>query len=165
MTLIFDFHLHAFLGLGDSAVFHCMLCLCVSVSYWKTQVSSPVMICLRIFRSSLIFSSMSSQNLTQFCFWSSNKILGTILVQIFCILRSCSKIIRTDSPFRLSSSDIICTVNLQSLCTSCFTLVMFSSILIVEGCHVLGSSSTSSQPFSKHLCHLKICILNITSSQ
>ena len=138
----------ALLGLGDSAVFHCMLCLFVSGLYWKTQVSSPVMICLRMSRSSLIFSSMSSQNLTWFCFWFFNKILGTILAHTFCIPRSCSKIVRTNSLFRLSSSDIIYTVNLQSLCTSCFTLVMFLSVLVVEGHHVLGSSSTSSCPFS-----------------
>ena len=73
MTLIFDFNMRAFLGLGDSAVFDCMLCLFVSGSYWKTQVSSPMMICLRISGSSLLFSSMSSQNLTRFCFWSSDK--------------------------------------------------------------------------------------------
>ena len=164
MTLIFDFDRCAFLGLGDFAVFHCMLCLFVSGSYWKTQVSSSVMICLRISESSLIFSGMSSQYLTRFCFWSSDKILGTILAHIFCIPRSCSKIVPTDSLFRFSSSDIIHTVNLQSLCTSCFTLVMFLSVLIMEGCPVLGSSSTSLQPFSKCLCHSKICILNITSS-
>ena len=130
MTLIFDFDMHAFLGLGDSEVFHCMLCLFVSGSYWKTQVSSSAMICLRISGSSLIFSSMPSQNLTRFCFWSSNKILGTILAHTFCIPRSCSKIVRIDSLFRLSSSDIICTVNLRSLRTSRFILVIFSSVLL-----------------------------------
>ena len=41
-----------------------------------------------------------------------------------------SKIVCTDSQFRLSLSDIIRTVNLQSLRTSCFTLVMFSSVLV-----------------------------------
>ena len=76
------------------------------------------MICLRISGLSLIFSSMSLQNFTRFCFWSSDKILGMILAHIFCIPRSCSKIFCTDSLFRLSSCDIICTVNLQSLCTS-----------------------------------------------
>ena len=49
-----------------------------------------------------------------------------------------SKIVRTDSLFRLNSSDIIRTVSLQSLRTSCFTLVMFSSVLVVKGCPVLG---------------------------
>ena len=131
MTLIFDFDMHAFLDLGDSAVFYCMLCLFVLGLYWKTQVSSPVIICLRIFESSLIFSSMFSQKFTQFCFWSSDKILGTILAHTFCIPRSCSKIVCTDSLFRLSSSDIIHTVNLRSLCTSSFTLVMFSSLLFL----------------------------------
>ena len=164
MTLIFDFDMCAFLGLGDSAVFHCMLCLFVSGSYWKTQISSPVMICVRISGLSLIFSSMSSQNLTQFCFWSSDKILDTILAHTFCIPRSCSKIFCIDSLFKLSSSDIIRTVNLRSLCNSCFTRVMFSSVLVVEGHPVLRSSSNSLQPFSKRLCHLKICILDITSS-
>ena len=106
------------------------------------------MICLRISGLSLVFSSMSLQNFTRFCFWSSDKILGTILAHIFCIPRSCSKIICTDSLFRLSSCDIICTVNLQSLCTSSFTLVMFSSVL-VEGRPVLGSSSTSLWHFLK----------------
>ena len=115
-------------------------------SYWRTQVSSPVMICLRISRSSLIFSSMSSQNLTQFCFWSFDKIFGTNLAHTFCIPRLCSKIVCTDSLFRLSLSDIIHTVNLQVLCTSCFTLMMFSSVLIVKGCPILGSSSTSLWP-------------------
>ena len=109
--------MRAFLGLGDSAVFHCMLCLIISGLYRKTQVSSPVMICIRIFELSLIFSCMSSQNLAWFCFWSSNKILGTILAHIFHITRSCSKIIHIDSLFRPSSSDIIHTVNLQSLHT------------------------------------------------
>ena len=164
MTLIFDFDMRTFLGLGDSAVLHCMLCFFVSGLYWKTQVLSPVMICLRISGSSLIFSSMSLQNLTWLCFWSSYKILGTILTHTFHISGSCSKIIHTDSLFRLSSSDIICNVNLQSLCTSCFTLVVFSSVLIVEGCPVLGSFSTSLWPFSKCLCHLKISVLDITSS-
>ena len=156
--------MHAFLDLGDSAVFHCMLCLFVSDSYWKTQVSSSVMICLKISGSSLIFSRMSSQNLTQFCFWSFDKILDTILAHTFCVPRSCSKVVCIDYLFRVSLSNIIYTVNLQSLHTSCFTLVMFSSDLIVEGCLILRSSSTFSQPFSKCLCHLKICILNITSS-
>ena len=122
------------------------------------------MICLRISRSSLIFSSMSSQNLIRFCFWSSNKILGTILAHTFRIPRSCSKIIYTDSLFRLSSSDIIYTVNLRPLRTNCFTLVVFSSALVVEGRPVLGSSSTSLRPFSKCLCHSKICVLDVTSS-
>ena len=90
-----------------SAVFHCMLCLFVSGSCWKTQVSSLMLICVRISGSFLIFSSMSSQNLTRFCFWSSNKILGTILAHTFRIPRSCSKIVRTRSLFRLSSSDMI----------------------------------------------------------
>ena len=135
----------------------------VSGLYWKTQVSSPVIIYLKISRSSLIFSSMSSQNLTQFCFWFSDKILGTILAHTFCIPRSCSKIVCTDSLFRLSSSDIIHTVNLQSLCTSCFTLVMFSSVLVVDDCPILGSSFISSKPFSTCLCHSKICVLDITS--
>ena len=103
------------LGQDDSAVSHCILFLFVSGLYWKTQVSSPVMICLRISELSLIFFSTSTQNLTQFCFWSSDKILGTLLAHTFCITRSCSKIVCTDSLFRLSSSDIICTVNLQSL--------------------------------------------------
>ena len=40
--------MHTFLGVSDSAVFHYMLCLFVSGLYWKTQVLSPVMICLRI---------------------------------------------------------------------------------------------------------------------
>ena len=120
------------------------------------------MICLRISRLCLIFSSMSSQNLMWFCFCSFDKILVTILAHTFHISRSCSKIVCTDSLFRLSSSDIICTVNLQSLLMSCFTLVMFSSVLIVEGHSILASSSTSWQPFSKRLCHLKICILDIT---
>ena len=43
-----------------------------------------------------------------------------------------SNIVRTDSLFRLSSSDIIRTVNLRSLRTSCFTLVMFSFVRVVE---------------------------------
>ena len=158
MTLIFDFDICTFLGLNDSAVFHCMLCLFVPESYWK------VMICPRISRSSLIFSSMSSQNLTWFCFRSSDKILGIILAHTFHIPRSCSKIVHTDSPFGISSSDIICIVYLQSLCTSCFALVMFSSVFIVKGYPILGLFSTSLQPFSKHLCYSKICIHNITSS-
>ena len=161
--LDFNFDMCTFLGLGDSAVFHCMLCLFVSGLYWKTQASSSVMICLKISESSLIFSSMSLQNLTQFCFWSCNKTLGTILAHTFRIPTSCSKIVHTDCLFRLSSSDIICIVNLRSLCTSCFTLVMFSSVLIVEGHPVLGSSSTTLWPFSKCLFHSKICVLDITS--
>ena len=132
------------MDLGDFAVFHCMLFLFASGSYWKIQVSSPVMICLRISGPFLTFSTMSSQiYLTWFCFWSFNKILGTIFTHNFRISRSCSKIVRTDSLFRLSSSDVIRTVNLQSLRTSCFTLVMFSSVLVVEGRPVLGSSSLS----------------------
>ena len=122
------------------------------------------MICLRISGSSLIFSSMSLQNLTWFCFWSFDKILGTILAHTFHIPKSCSKIVRTDSLFRLSSSDIIRTVNLRSLRTTCFTIVMFSSVLVAKGRPVLGSSSTSSRPFSKCLCYSKICVLDITSS-
>ena len=121
------------------------------------------MICLRISGLFVIFSSMSLQNFTRFCFWSSDKIWGTILAHIFCIPRSCSKIVCTDSLFGLSSCDIICTVNLRSLCTSSFTLVMFSSVL-VEGRPVLGSSSTSLRHFLKCLCHSKICVLDIISS-
>ena len=153
-----------FLGLGDSAVFQYMLCLFVSGLYWKTQVSSSVMICLRISILSLVFSSMSSQNLTRFYFWSSGKILGIILAHALCIPRLCSKIVHTDSLFRLSSSDIIHTINLRSVHTSCFTLVMFSSVLVVERRPIVGSSSTSSWPFSKRLCHSKIWVLDITSS-
>ena len=68
-----------------------------------------------------------------------------------------------DSVFRLSSSDIICAVNLRSLCTIWFTLVMFSSVFVVKGRPVLRSSSTSSRPFTKCLCHPKICVLDVTS--
>ena len=153
-----------FLGLSDFAVFHCMVYLFILGSYWKTKVSSPVIICLRMSKTSLIFFSKFSQNLTWLSFWSSDKILGTIFAHTFYIPRSCSRIVRTDSLFRLSLSDIICTVNLQSLYTSCFTFVIFSSVLIVEGRPVSGSSFTSLRPFSKHLCHSKICVLDITSS-
>ena len=68
-----------------------------------------------------------------------------------------------DSVVRLGSSDIICTVNLQSLRTSWFIPVILSSVLIVEVCLVLRSFSTSSQLFTKCLCHLTICFLGITS--
>ena len=102
VTLIFDFDMRAFSGLIDSAVFHCMLCLFLSGSYWKIQVSSPVIICLRISGSPLISSSMSLRNLTRFCFWSFDRIVGTILAHTFRIPRSCNKIVRTDSLFRLS---------------------------------------------------------------
>ena len=107
------------------------------------------MICLRISGWSLIFSSMSSQNLTRLCLCSSDRILGNILTHTFCIPRSCSKIVRTDSLFMLGSSHIIRTINLRSLRTSCFTLVMFSSVLVVEVRPVLRSSFTSSRPFRK----------------
>ena len=43
MTFIFDLDMRAFLGLGEFAVFHCRLCLSVSGSYWKTQVTSHVL--------------------------------------------------------------------------------------------------------------------------
>ena len=122
------------------------------------------MICLRISILSLIFPSISLQNLTWFCFWSCDKFLGTILAHTFHIPRLCTNIIHTDSLFRLSSSDIIHTVNLRSFRTSCLTVVMFSFVLVVEGCPVLGSFSTSSRPFSKHLYHSKIFVLDITSS-
>ena len=69
----------------------------------------------------------------------------------------------TDFVFSLSFSDVICTVNLQSLRTSWFTLVMFSSVVVVESCPVLGSSSTSSRPFTKCLRHSKICVISVTS--
>ena len=163
MSLNFDFDMHVFLGLDDSAAFHCMLCLFVSGVYWKTQVSFFAIIWLRISGLSSIFSSISSQNLTQFCFWSSDKILGTILAHTFCIPRSCSKTICTDSLLRLSSSDIICTVNLQSLHTSSFTLVMFSFVLVGRLSH-LGIIPNFLWPFLKCLCHSKICILDITST-
>ena len=120
-----------------------MLCLFVSGLYWKTQVSSPVMICLRIFRLFLIFSSISSQNLSRFCFWSSNKILGTILAHTFHIPRSHSKIVCTDSLFRLNSSDIICTITLQQLLHS-------SDVFICPCCGRLSRLGIIPlQPFSK----------------
>ena len=103
-----------------------------------------------------------------------NKILGTILTHTFCIPRLCSKIIHL---FRLiwyhsycqpaiilhqllHSSDVFICPHCGRLSrfgiilhfvTAFLTLVMFSSVLIVEGCLVLGSSSTLSQPFSKDL--------------
>ena len=68
------------------------------------------------------------------------------------------------SPTEMSSSPIIRTVNLRSFRTSCFTLAMLSSVFDMEGRLDLGSSSTSSRPLLKRLCHSKICVLDITSS-
>ena len=113
-----------------------------------------MIICLTISGSSLIFYSISSQNLTRFCFKSYDKILGTILAHIFRIPRSCSKIVGTDSLFRFSSSDIIRTVNLRSLRTSYFILVMFSSVLVVEGRPVLGPSSLP-RGLSQNVCAIR----------
>ena len=113
--------------------------------------------------SSLIFSSYVFTKLTRCCFWSSDKILGTSLAHIFCIPRSRSKMVRTDSLFKPSSSAIIRTVNLRSLCTSCFTLMMFSSVFVVEGRSDLGSFFTSSRSLLKRLCHSKTLGLDITS--
>ena len=73
-----------------------------------------------------------------------------------------SKIVRTDFLFRLSSCDIIRTVNLQSLYTSYFTLVVFSSAFVVKGGTILRSFFTALPPFSKRLCHSKICVLDIS---
>ena len=112
-------------------------------------------------RSFLIFSSMSLQKLTRRCFWSSDKILGTSLAHTFRIPRSCSKMIGTDSLFKPSSSAIVRTVNLQSLRTSCFTLVMFSSVSVVEGRPDLGLFSTSLRPLLKRLCHSKTLGLDV----
>ena len=162
--LDFCFDMHAFWGLGDSAVFQCMLCLFVSGLYWKTQVSSPAMICLRISGSPLIFSSMSSQNLTWFCLWSYDKILDTILAQTFCIPRSCSKIVCTDSLSKLSSSNIICTV--QPAITL-HQLLHSSDVFICPHCgrlSYLGIILHFLMAFLKTLCHSKICVLDITSS-
>ena len=112
MTLIFDFDMLIFLSLGDSAVFHCMLCLFVLRSYWKTQVSSPVMILPK--NIWIVFNFLhhvfTKFNLFMLLVFRQN--LGHIFAHTFCIPRSRSKIVCTDSLFRLSSSDIICTVNL-----------------------------------------------------
>ena len=93
------------------------------------------MICLRISLLSLIFSSMSSQNLIWFCFWSFNKILGTILEHTFQIPRSCSKIVCTDYLFRLSSSDVI----VLSTCDHFTLAVLHSSDVFI--CSHCGRSS------------------------
>ena len=164
MTLIFDFDIRAFLGRGDLAVFHCMLCFFVSGSYWKAHVSSSVMTWQRTFGSSLIFSSMSLQKSTRRSFWSSDKILGTSLAHTFRIPRSWSKMFHTDSLFKSRLSAIIRIVNLRFLRTICFTLTMFLSVFVVEGRPDLGSSSTSSQPLLKRLCHSKTLGLDVTSS-
>ena len=163
MTLILNFDMCAFLGLGDSAVFNCMLCLFISGSYWKTHVSSPVMTWKRMSKLFLIFSCMPLQKLTQLCFWSSNKILGTSLAHTFHIPRSCRKMDYIDSLFKPTLSAIIQTINQRPLRTICFTLIMFSSAIAVEGRPDLGSSSTSSQALLKRLCHSKTHGLDIKS--
>ena len=159
----FDFGMRAFLGLGVLSLPLHALPLC-----FRIILKNPSFIsCDDLLKNIQIVFNFFHHVFTKFgliLLLSPNKILGTILVHTFCITRSYCKILLNDFLFRLSLSDIICTVNLQSVCTSCITLVIFSSLLIVEGCLVLGSSSTSSQPFSKCLCHSKICVLDITSS-
>ena len=166
----------SFLGLGDSAVFYCMLCLFVLGSYWKTQVSSPIMICLRVSRSSLIFSCDDLPKSIQIVF--------NFLQHVFTKLGSASSLLtKSWAPFRhtpFASPDhaarlfalILCLgsghlIFVLSTCDHYALLLHSSDVFICPHCGRLshfGTFCTSLLPLSKCLCHLKICILDITSS-
>ena len=105
MHFPFDLDMRAFFGLGDPFE----LWRLVSGSYWKNQLSSPVITRSINSGSASTCSSSSAQTLPRVSHCCSVRFLGTILAQIFLIPNSSVSFRRTASRFTFTSSAITLT--------------------------------------------------------
>ena len=137
-----DLDILAFFDLGNVGLFHSRLCRLVNGSYSKIHDSSPVIVLLSKYGS---VSSWVTSTRRSFC--SSVNNLGTIFAQIFLIPSSSVMIVHTLSLFILNSFAIILTVKWRSLRTFYRTRSTFSSVLLVDGLLLLGSSSLLPRTF------------------
>ena len=111
------------------------------------------------------YSRMSWHTCTRCSFCSAFRNLGTIFAQICVIPRSFVMIVHTLSQFMSNSFAIILTVRWRrSPCTFWQRSSTFSSVLLVTGLPLLGSSSISSLPSLNLLCLSKARALDIASS-
>ena len=164
MHFNFDLDVHAFFGLGDPFILHSKLWRLVSGSYWKNQLSSPVITHSINCGSASTCSSSSAQMLTRASRCCSVRFLGTILAQIFLIPNSSFGIRWTASRFTFTSSAIMLTVNLQLDRTSSRTRAVLSLVRIFYGRPLCCSSSTMVLPSENILCQRKACALDTASS-
>ena len=116
-------NIRAFFGLGEVGILHSMLWHFVSGSYWKYQVSSPVMTS----ENTQMWRKIR-RNIKLPLSCSSLKILGITFAEIFLIPRSSVKIFLTVCLFKFNSSTIIWTVNHLTDRTNCCTLSTFSKL-------------------------------------
>jgi len=164
MHFNFDLDMRAFFGLGDPFERHSKLWRLVSGSYWKNQISSPVITRSINSGSASTCSSSSAQTLTRASRCCSVRFLGTILAQIFLIPNSSVSIQRTASRFTFTSSAVMLTVNLRSDRTISRTHAVLSLVRVVDGRPLRSSSSTMVLPSENILCQRKACALDIASS-
>src|SRR5215475_4284962 len=131
MHFTFDLDMRAFFGLGDPFERHSKLWRLVCGSYWKNQLSSPVITRPINSGSASTCSSSSAQTLTRASRCCSVRFLGTILAQIFLIPNSSVSIRRTASRFTFTSSAVMLTVNLRSDRTSSRTRAVLSLVVLL----------------------------------
>ena len=143
---------------------HSKLWHLVSASYWKNQLSSPMITWSINSGSASTCSSRSAQifNCESCC--CSVRFLGTILAQIFLIPNSSVSIKQTVATFMLTLSAIIWTVNLRSDPTGSLTHAVLSPVCAVDGCLLHCPSSARFLPSENILCQRKTCALDVASS-
>ena len=147
--------MQAFFGLGKDTLFHWRLCHFVSVSYWETHDSSPVMTFFKSFSSASICWRISWYAFNCWAFCYSVKSLGTILAHTFRMPQVSTKMVQTVSlsiPTSLAMTQI---VKRRSLRTNCRIFLMLVSVVEVQGLPDFGSSFTSSLPSTNCSCHSK----------
>ena len=162
ITLIWDLVILAFFGLSDVGVFYWKLWHLVSRSYSKIQTRRLWLLSPTGSVSSC--SRMSWHTCTRRSYCSSFSNFRTIFAQIFLIPRSSVMILHTFLQFMSNSFAIILTVKWWSPCTFWQTNLTFSSVLLVLGLLLLGSSSTSSFHSLNLLCHSQARALDIVLS-
>jgi hypothetical protein len=125
------------------------LCLLVSGSYSKNQLSSPVLTRLRKSSSVSGRSSISADTLFWHTFQSSFKFFGTITAHTFLMFKSCATIWWTVHSLILSSYAIIQIAKCRSWRMKALTWPMFVLVLTEAGRPDRGPTSTISRPFTK----------------
>ena len=150
-----DLQNFSFFSQGDVSPTHSELRHIVSGSQAKHQVSSPIIILLKIFLSASAIMIMSWQAVTRYSLSSGVKECGTKRAHNFLFPKSSFRIWRTTLLETFKDSAIIPEVIRWSFLTKSATAAMFASVQVAFGQALLSSSSTSSFPSQNWEYHLK----------
>jgi hypothetical protein len=155
MVLMRDLWNFSFFDRGDFSPTHSELCRFVSGSQAKHQVSSPVIIVLKIFLSALANAIISWHNVTRSPLCSGVKERGIKRGNNFLFPTSSFRIRRTTVLGKFKDSAIILYAIRRSFFTKSATAAMFTSVRVDFGRSPLSSSSISSLQSRNREYHLK----------